>query len=121
MVDRATTDVEAVERLRRVARLLDSKFRFPGTRLRFGADALLGLVPGLGDAATAAISLYILAEAARLGVGLPTLMRMAWNVAVDFGLGAVPLLGDVFDLFWKSNLRNVELLEAALEKRRRRR
>lgn len=114
------TDADGLGRLRAIARLLDARFGIPGTRWQFGLDSILGLVPGIGDAATAAVSLYILVEARRMGVGLPTLARMAWNVALDLGLGAVPLLGDVFDFFWKSNLRNIALLEAELARRERR-
>jgi hypothetical protein len=111
------TDIERLNRLRRIARLLDAQFGIPGTGWRFGADSLLGLVPGLGDTATALVSLYILVEAHRLGVRPSTLLRMGWNVALDLGLGAVPLVGDIFDFFWKSNLRNIELLERDLAQR----
>ncbi len=114
------TDLERLNRLRSIARLLDARFGIPGTGLRLGLDSILGLVPGVGDAATAAVSLYILMEARRMGVGTPTLLRMGWNVAVDLGLGAVPVLGDVFDFFWKSNLRNIDLLEADLARREKR-
>lgn len=114
------SQAERLNRLRALARLLDARFGIPGTRFRLGLDSILGLVPGIGDAATAAVSLYMLVEARRLGVGMPTLMRMGWNVALDLGLGAVPLVGDVFDFFWKSNLKNMDLLEADLERRARR-
>jgi len=115
------TDPERLNRLRSIARLLDARFGIPGTGLRLGLDSILGLLPGLGDAATAAVSIYILMEARRMGVGTPTLLRMGWNVAVDLGLGTIPVLGDVFDIFWKSNLRNIELLEADLVRQQRRR
>jgi len=108
------TEIERLNRLRRIARLLDAQFGIPGTGWRFGADSLLGLVPGLGDSATALVSLYILIEAHRLGVRPSALARMGWNVALDLGLGAVPVVGDIFDFFWKSNLRNIELLERDL-------
>ena len=111
------TDPERLARLRALARLLDARFGIPGTRFSFGADSLLGLIPGVGDAATALISLYILLEARRLGARPTTLARMGWNVALDLGLGAVPLVGDVFDLFWKANVKNIELLEADLRRR----
>lgn len=112
------TDLERLDRLRRLARLLDARIGIPGTPLRFGADSLLGLVPGLGDAATALVSLYIIAEAHRLGASQATLARMVWNVLVDTGLGAVPVLGDVFDLFWKANMKNIVLLEKELAGRK---
>lgn len=108
------TDTGSLHRLRSIARLLDARFGIPGTGLRFGLDSLLGLVPGLGDAATALVSLYIVAEAHRLGVRPVTLARMVWNVALDLGFGAVPVLGDLFDFIWKSNLRNIALLERDL-------
>jgi hypothetical protein len=114
------TDTRSLDRLRTIARLLDARFGIPGTGLRFGLDSLLGLIPGLGDGATALVSLYILVEAHRLGVRPVTLARMTGNVALDLGLGAVPVLGDIFDFFWKSNLRNVELLEADLRRREKR-
>lgn len=108
------TDTRSLDRLRTIARLLDARFGIPGTGLRFGLDSLLGLIPGLGDGAMALVSLYILVEAHRLGVRPVTLARMTGNVALDLGLGAVPVLGDIFDFFWKSNLRNVALLERDL-------
>jgi hypothetical protein len=88
----------------------DSAFRIPGLGIRFGFDAIIGLVPGLGDLLTSLVSLYILAAARRYGVPRATLMRMAFNIAVDTSVGAVPLLGDAFDVFWKANMMNVALL-----------
>ena len=83
----------------------------PGTSLRFGLDPVLGLAPGLGDAVGALLAAWILIEAIRLGVSRATLGRMAANIVLDALIGAVPLLGDVFDVVWKANLKNVELLE----------
>jgi hypothetical protein len=88
----------------------DSAFRIPGLGIRFGFDAIIGLVPGLGDLLTSLISLYILAAARRYGVPRATLMRMAFNIAVDTSVGAIPFLGDAFDVFWKANMMNVALL-----------
>lgn len=102
-------------RLRRVAKLMDTAFRIPGTRLRFGADPLLGLVPGGGDLVSLGISLYAFSEAMRLGVPRGVMMRMLGNIAIDTGVGAVPLVGDIFDLFFKSNTRNLKLLLDHLE------
>ena len=93
-----------------LARWLDSIFKIPGSQIRFGLDALLGLIPGLGDTATSAASLYILLAAARNGVPRITILRMAANIGLDYAVGSIPLLGDVFDVFWKANLKNVELL-----------
>ncbi|REK18914.1 MAG: DUF4112 domain-containing protein [Planctomycetota bacterium] len=102
--------------IRRVATALDSAWRVPGTNIRFGADSLLGLVPGVGDVAGAAISLGILHQARRIGASRWTLARMTLNVVVDMLLGAIPLVGDLFDVAWKGNLRNVRLLEETVLK-----
>src|SRR5919206_158505 len=89
---------------------MDGLFRIPGTGWRVGLDALVGLVPGVGDFATTAVSLYILAAGVRYRVPKVTLLRMASNIAVDYLLGAVPVVGDLLDVAWKSNQMNVELL-----------
>lgn len=94
-----------------LANWMDSVFEIPGTGIRFGMDALIGLVPGLGDTMTSIISLYILQAASRHGVPRATLMRMAANIAADYAVGTVPVVGDVFDVYWKSNKKNVELLQ----------
>jgi hypothetical protein len=98
-------------RLRRFAFWLDAGIAVPGTSLRFGLDPVLGLVPGLGDAAGALLAAWILVEAVRLGAPRATLVRVASNIAIDALIGAVPVLGDVFDVVWKANLKNVALLE----------
>lgn len=100
-----------LERLKRLSRLLDSAIGIPGTRYRFGLDAIVGLVPGIGDAISAIFSTYIIFQAARLGASNAILTRMIGNVAVDTIVGEIPLLGDLFDAGFKSNLRNVALLE----------
>ena len=100
-----------VERsLDQLSRMMDGLFRIPGTGWRIGLDALVGLIPGVGDFATTAVSFYILAAGVRYRVPKVTLLRMASNIAVDYLLGAVPLIGDLFDAAWKSNQMNVELL-----------
>jgi hypothetical protein len=100
-----------VERsLDQLSRLMDGLFRVPGTGWRVGLDALVGLIPGVGDFATTAVSFYILAAGVRYRVPKVTLLRMAANVGVDYLLGAVPVVGDLFDMAWKSNQMNVELL-----------
>jgi len=104
-----------LERLRTVSRLLDSAFVIPGTRYRFGFDALIGLVPGLGDGASAIFSGYIILQASRLGAPKSVVTRMIGNVALDTLVGWVPVLGDLFDVAWKSNLRNMALLETHLQ------
>ena len=101
---------ERVARLDALATLLDTAFILPGTNVRFGFDALIGLVPGIGDAITTAISLYIVHEARQLGAPAHLILRMLANVAVDAFVGAVPLVGDAFDVLWRANRRNVRLL-----------
>jgi hypothetical protein len=98
------------ERLNRLAWLLDSSIPIPGTGLTFGVEALIGLVPVVGDLIGVGFSAYILKEAHALGVGKSILGRMALNIAIEGLVGAVPLLGDVFDAAWKANQRNVRLL-----------
>lgn len=89
---------------------LDTRFKLPIVGYRFGMDSVIGLVPGIGDAATAAISLYLIYEAHRAGAGPGKIGKMVYNVAVDTVLGAVPILGDIFDFAFKANLRNANLL-----------
>jgi hypothetical protein len=96
--------------LERLAHWLDSAFEIPGIRLRFGFDALLGLLPGLGDTASALASVYILQAATKFGVSRITLARMTLNIVVDLLVGAIPIVGDLFDVYWKANRKNVELL-----------
>lgn len=99
-----------LQQLQFLARLMDSAFEIPGLKVRFGLDALLGLLPGFGDFATSFVTLYILQEAHRRGVSRLTLARMGFNILVDWAIGSVPLAGDAFDVFWKSNQKNVALL-----------
>ena len=110
----ASSPPAAVARLRALARTLDSAVPIPGTKIRFGADALLGLVPVVGDLAGAALSGYVVLSAARLGVPRAVLARMVANLGADALVGTVPLLGDFFDVGWRANTRNVDLLERAL-------
>jgi hypothetical protein len=100
-----------VRRARALARALDTAIGVPGTPLRIGADAILGLIPGAGDIVGAALSSYIVLAAARRGAPPVVLWRMVANVAIDTAIGAIPVLGDLFDVAWKSNTMNVELLE----------
>lgn len=97
--------------LGRFATWLDAGLAIPGTRLRFGLDPILGLVPGLGDAAGALLAGWILVEAIRLGAPPATLGRVAYNIGLDALIGAIPLVGDAFDFVWKANIKNVALLE----------
>src|SRR5918911_662351 len=101
-VKRKPQPVEVERGLERLSYLLDGLFRIPGTHWRFGLDALVGLIPGIGDAATSVASFYILAAGVRYRVPKVTLLRMAINIAIDYLLGVVPVIGDVFDFAWKS-------------------
>jgi hypothetical protein len=101
----------ALAALRRWARLFDSAFRVPGTRFSFGLDPLIGLVPGLGDLMSPALTLLILWQAAAMRVPKIVLVRMVVNAIIDAGIGAIPLVGDLFDFAWKANDWNLKLLE----------
>lgn len=101
---------QVVLRLQRLARLWDSAIRLPGG-IAIGLDPLIGLVPGVGDAVGALVSGYIVLQAARLGLPAVTLLRMLLNIAIDALVGSIPVAGDFFDFAWKSNLRNVALIE----------
>jgi hypothetical protein len=107
---------ERLERIDRLATLLDTAFIIPGTSVRFGADALIGLLPGIGDTITTALSAYIVYEAYQLGVPNHVLARMIANVAFDSVTGVVPVAGDVLDVFWRANRRNIRLLREHLER-----
>jgi len=104
-----TLDEASLERIRTVAYLLDESIDVPGTALEIGVDPALSMIPVVGDAIGAGFSLYIVAESAYLGVGPKTIVRMIANVTIDFVGGSVPYVGPVFDAFWKSNKRNLEL------------
>jgi len=108
---------EELARLEWLADLMDSRFIVPGTNIRFGLDGLIGLVPGIGDAISALISFYLIARAAELGLSPWIKLRMVGNVLIDTLVGAIPVLGDVFDVSFKSNRRNIELARRALRQR----
>ena len=97
--------------LRQLSNVLDTAIRIPGTSIRFGLDGLLGLVPGVGDVTTGLASVFVILTAARMGVPATVLGRMIMNVAIDSAVGVIPVLGDVFDIAWKANTRNVALTE----------
>jgi hypothetical protein len=124
MVDRtaplATAPTLAAERsrleqLRRLGYLLDNSIPIPGTRYRIGLEAIIGLVPGLGDLVGGGFSAWIILQAARLGAPPSVLARMGWNLLVDIAVGAIPLLGDLFDAGYKANMRNLALLEGHVQ------
>jgi len=111
----APRESAALDRVRRVARLQDEAIRVPGTDFRFGLDPVLSLLPVGGDALAAAISLYPILEAARLGAPKRTLAAMLGLVAVDAVAGLLPVVGSVFDALWKANEWNRRLLERHLD------
>ena len=102
--------VEVEKGLDDLAFYLDGLFRVPGTGWRFGLDALIGLIPNVGDTLTSFASFYILVAGVRYGVPKITLLRMAFNIGLDYLVGSIPLLGDAFDFFWKSNQQNMNLI-----------
>ncbi len=101
---------EIEQSIEQLSHWMDGLFRIPGVGWRFGLDALIGLVPVVGDTLTTAVSFYVLAAGVRYRVPKATLLRMGINIAIDYVLGSVPLVGDLFDAAWKSNKKNVELL-----------
>ena len=105
-----SVDRAAVKRVLIVAYVLDEGVRVPGIGYRIGIDPLLGILPGAGDVLTGGISLYIVVEAARLGVSYTTLYRMIANISLDVIVGTVPIVGDLSDVVWKANTRNFELV-----------
>jgi len=103
-------EIEIEKSLDDLSRYLDGLFRIPGTGWRFGLDALIGLIPNIGDTLTFLPSMYILFSGVRYGVPKITLLRMALNIAIDYLVGMIPFLGDAFDFVWKSNKKNMDLI-----------
>lgn len=107
-------DQKNIAQLRSLSRLLDTKFQGPlGTR--YGMDALIGLIPGVGDFITSALSFYIIAQAAALGVSSATLIRMAINIIFENVIDMIPFVGNLFDFYWKANKMNLDLIESHLK------
>src|SRR5687767_255510 len=102
--------VEIEEGLENLSRYLDGLFRIPGTGWRFGLDALIGLIPNVGDTLTSFASFYILLAGVRYGVPKITLLRMAFNIGLDYVVGTIPFIGDAFDFVWKANKQNMDLI-----------
>ena len=107
--------ISKLSKLRRVSRLLDNAITIPGTKISFGLDPIMGLLPGGGDTITGGIAAYIVVEAARMGVPREILYKMVTNIAIDSFVGTVPVVGDLFDVGWKANVKNIELLEKHLD------
>jgi len=100
-----------LKRIRQLAHLLDTAIAIPGTKIRFGLDPILGLIPGGGDLIAAAISAYMIYLAARSGLERSEIIKMVKNVAIETAVGSVPIAGDIFDIYFKANMRNLEILE----------
>ena len=104
------------KRVEALEMLLERSFHIPGTRIPFGLDSIVGLVPVIGDLVTAAMGAYMVWEARNLGMSKWQLIRMTANVGIDTAIGAIPLLGDAFDLFWRSNSKNLRIIKRHLDK-----
>lgn len=104
------------QRVEALEQLLERSFHIPGTKIPFGLDSVVGLVPVLGDVVTAAMGAYMVWEARNLGMSKWQLLRMSANVGIDTALGAVPLLGDAFDFLWRSNSKNLRIIKRHLDK-----
>ena len=115
-LERLPAEPEQFQWLDSVSDLLDSKFRIPFTNIRFGADFLIGLIPYAGDFLSFGISGTLVVAMARHGVSAGVLLKMLWNIALDALVGAIPILGDIFDLAYRANRRNLELLKRHYEK-----
>ncbi|MDB5491644.1 MAG: hypothetical protein JWO78_1493 [Micavibrio sp.] len=100
--------------LENLASLMDARFIIPGTNIHFGLDSLVGLIPGIGDTIGLAVSAYIVHRAMQHNLPRHIKVRMVTNIAIDWLIGAVPVVGDLFDVKWKANIRNVELLRRHL-------
>ena len=105
-----------LQRIRKIAKLLDTAIGIPGTKIRFGLEPILGLIPGGGDLITAFISAYSIYLATSFGLEKSEIFKMIKNVAIDTALGSVPIVGDIFDVYFKSNIRNLEILENHIAK-----
>lgn len=106
--------IKTNQRLKRYAELLDNRFVIPGTKIRFGWDVIIGLIPGIGDAISLLLSLLIIVDAIKIKIPKSIIFRMLINVLFEFLVGIVPILGDAFDVYWKANLKNLDLLQPHL-------
>ncbi|MGA9382483.1 MAG: DUF4112 domain-containing protein [Phormidium sp.] len=115
MITKSQRQASTLKRLRRISHVLDNAIPIPGTKFRFGIDPILGLIPGGGDTVSAFFAAYIVWESAMLGLPKQILMRMFSNILFDTFAGSVPIAGDLFDVAWKANAKNVALLEEHLK------
>jgi len=100
-----------LNKIRKIAKLLDTAIGIPGTKIRFGLDPILGLIPGGGDLISAGISAYMIYLAARFGLKSAEIFKMIQNVVIETAIGSIPIAGDIFDAYYKANMRNLEILE----------
>ena len=107
---------EKLTRLRQLSENLDESFTIPGTNIKFGIDALIGLVPGGGDLIGSLFSLYLLRTAIKMKLPKSAIISIMFNIIIDTTIGIVPVIGDIFDIFWKSNKRNMRIIEKHLVK-----
>lgn len=105
---------EVLARCRRLAHILDEAFEIPGTRIRVGWDPFLGMFPGVGDLVGLILGFYLIYVALLMRVSKGVILRMLANLIIDWAVGLLPLFGDIFDVFWKANVRNLKLLEQAV-------
>lgn len=108
-------DFKKVSDVEALARLLDSRFNIPGMNMKFGIDSLIGLIPGIGDLLTAILGLYVIIRSIHLGASVTLILRMLLNLLIDAILGALPFVGDIFDLGFRSNSMNINMLVKHLE------
>ena len=102
----------SLQSLETLARLMDAQFKIPGTEIRFGLDAVIGLIPGIGDLSTFAVSAYMVIVMARKGASGYLVARMILNIVIDAVIGSIPIIGDMFDVSFKANMKNLRLMKA---------
>jgi hypothetical protein len=116
---RTPDEVALLKRLATFARVMDHAYEIPGLKVKFGWDAILGLIPGVGDVVSNVLAAYLVVEAQRLGLSRWDSARMIGNILIDAAISSVPLAGDIFDVFWRANDRNMAILHAHLKHRGR--
>jgi hypothetical protein len=114
---RQAAEWQVLQQVEALAKTMDAQFKIPMIPFPIGLDAIIGLIPGIGDTIGLGVSGYIVVRAARLGIGSHILLRMVFNIFIDWLIGLVPIIGDIFDIGWRGNMRNAALLSGALETR----
>ncbi len=114
--DTPTSIQEDIQRLKEFANWMDNRFTIPGTSIRFGLDSLIGLIPGIGDTVTLTSTAYLIGKANKHKLPWHVKLTMIWNAFIDWLIGLIPFIGDIFDIGWKANQRNVALIEKHIEK-----